>query len=154
MLHQVKKSELANFENMVLPENKSVIEIIDIGKDNGRSKQIKFRISTEKENSAKEPDKCTFLELKRILVLHYVTFSSVRFILPTEKIQKARLAERQGIPIESIKGEVHDGQYFPTETEEKTVLKKDARLVPAVRSVGFYKQYGEMTAIRIVRKGG
>ena len=124
LLHQVKKSELENFENMVLPENKSVIEIIDIEKDSGRSKQIKFRISTEKENSAKEPDKCTFLELKRILVLHYVTFSSVRFILPTEKIQKVRLAERQGVPVESIKGEVHDGQYFPTEAEEKNCSEK------------------------------
>ena len=67
---------------------------------------------------------CTFLELKRILVLHYVTFSSVRFILPTEKIQKARLAERQGVPVESIKGEVHDGQYFPTEAEEKNCSEK------------------------------
>ena len=152
MLHQVKKSELANFENMVLPENKSVIEIIDIGKDSGRSKQIKFRISTEKENSAKEPDMCTFLELKRILVLHYVTFSSVRFILPTEKIQKVRQNDKVFL-LNLSREKFMTVNTFQQRQKKKTVQKKDVLLVPAVKSVGFYKQYGEMTAIRIVRKG-
>lgn len=42
---------------------------------------------------------------------------------------------------------------FQQRQKKKTVQKKDVLLVPAVKSVGFYKQYGEMTAIRIVRKG-
>ena len=54
LLHQVKKSELENFENMVLPENKSVIEIIDIEKDSDKlieglnlfEQMFKFRSKT------------------------------------------------------------------------------------------------------------